>query len=161
MRVSVFIDYRFINDSEWHTIEMLPEDYFDLSPDEKIEWDCVPEYNQAIDYLIDYLDVDPKLVLNTRVRIFDREANISEVITTTFWNQGENMIAERVITDLETPDLLWLMVITSKVQDNPAVWEIMRLQRENNVPVLESHSFITDNEDGSESQKIIYPIRED
>jgi hypothetical protein len=53
------------------------------------------------------------------------------------------------------------MVITSKVQDNPAVWEIMRLQRENDVPVQEFHSFIADREDGSQSEKIIYPIRED
>jgi hypothetical protein len=37
----------------------------------------------------------------------------------------------------------------------------MRLQKENDVIIVEFHSFITDNEDGSETEKIIYPIRED
>jgi hypothetical protein len=163
MSVLVFIDYRFINDTEWHTIEMSPEDYFDLDPDEKIEWNCVPDYDKEIDYLINYLNVDPKLVLNTRSRILDDEANISTVVTTTFWNQGENQISERFIKGLGVPDWLpdWLMVITIKIQDNPDVWEIMRLQRENDVPVLEFHSFITENEDGFQSEKIIYPITAD
>lgn len=160
MSVSVFIDYRLINEPEWHTLEIPPEDYFDLDPDEKIAWDCVAEYDKEIDYLITSLDVNRKQVLNTRVRIIDDEVNVTKVITTTFWNQGDNHIIERSIKGLELlkwlPD--WLMITTTKVQDNPPVWEILRLQKENNVPVLEFHSFITDNEDGSQSEKVIYPI---
>ncbi|MEG4996306.1 hypothetical protein [Microcoleus sp. B4-D4] len=155
MSVSIFIDYKLINDTQWHTIEMSPENYFDLYLDEKIRWDCVPKY----DKVIDYLNVDRKQVLNTRLRIIDDEASVTKIITTTFWDQGENTIAERLVRGLEK--LYWLMVITTKVQDNPAVWEILRLQKENDVPIVEFHSFITDNEDGSETEKIIYPIRED
>ncbi|MEG4013604.1 MULTISPECIES: hypothetical protein [unclassified Microcoleus] len=155
MSVSIFIDYKLINDTQWHTIEMSPENYFDLYLDEKIRWDCVPKY----DKVIDYLNVDRKQVLNTRLRIIDNEASVTKIITTTFWAQGENTIAERLVRGLEK--LYWLMVITTKVQDNPAVWEILRLQKENDVPIVEFHSFITDNEDGSETEKIIYPIRED
>jgi hypothetical protein len=160
MSVSVFIDYRLINEPEWHTIEISPEDYFNLDPDEKIAWDCVAEYDKEIDYLIDCLEVSRKQVLNTRLRIIDDEVNVTQVITTTFWNQGENHIAERLIKGLIIPDLLpdWLMIITTKVQDNPPVWEILRLQRKNEVLVIEFHSFITDNEDGSQSEQIIYPI---
>ncbi len=155
MSVCIFIDYRFINDTEWHTIEISPQDYFDIDPDEKIAWNCVPEY----DKVIDYLDVNPKQVLNTRLRIIDDEASVTKVITTTFWNQGENHIAERIIKGLEIPD--WLMVMTIKIQDNPPIWEILRLQRKNDVHMLEFHSFITDNEDGSQTEKVIYPITAD
>lgn len=162
MPVSVFIEYRLINDTEWHTIEMSPEDYFDLEPDEKIEWNCVPEYDNAIDYLVGDFDIDLKQVLNTRVKIIDDEVNVTEVITTTFWNSGENEFTERFITGSGKPEWLsdWLTIVTIKIQDNPDVWEIIRLQRENNVPVLEFHSFITENKDGFESEKIIYPIEE-
>lgn len=155
MSVSIFIDYKLINDTQWHTIEMSPENYFDLYLDEKIRWDCVPKY----DKVIDYLNVDRKQVLNTTLRIIDDEASVTKIITTTFWDQGENTIAERLVRGLEKS--YWLMVITTKVQDNPAVWENLRLQKENDVPRVEFHSFITDNEDGSETEKIIYPIRED
>jgi hypothetical protein len=119
MSVSIFIDYKLINDTQWHTIEMSPENYFDLDNDEKITWHCVPQYDKEIDYLIDYLNVDSEQVLNTRVRIIDDEASVTKVITTTFWNQGQNTIAERLIRGLEKSH--WLMVITTKVQDNPAV----------------------------------------
>ncbi|MBE9165303.1 hypothetical protein [Tychonema sp. LEGE 06208] len=155
MSVSIFIDYKLINDTQWHTIEMSPENYFDLYLDETIRWDCVPKY----DKVIDYLNVDRKQVSNTTLRIIDDEASVTKIITTTFWDQGENTIAERLVRGLEKS--YWLMVITTKVQDNPAVWEILRLQKENDVPIVEFHSFITDNEDGSETEKIIYPIRED
>lgn len=63
--------------------------------------------------------------------------------------------AERSIQGLEEPD--WLMVITTKIQERPPVWEILRLQREENSPVFAFHSFITENEDGSETERIVYP----
>lgn len=151
MSLSILLEYRLFDSSEWQTIEMLPEDYFDLEPNEKIEWDCLPLYDNAIGYL----DIDPKLVSNTRIRIIDNKANITKVITTTFWNQGKNQIVERI--DKGPGIFYWLTILTIKLQDNPPVWEILRIPREDDVAKLEFHSFIQDNEDGSETEKIIYP----
>ena len=152
MPISIYLEYKLLTSPEWHTIEFLPEDYFDLDPEEKVEWDSVPEYDDAIDYL----DIDPKSVLNTRVRIIDDKANITKVITTTFWNNGENQIAERI--DKGPEMFYWLIVITVKLQNDPPVWETLRIERENDVPLIDFHSFIKDNEDGSEAEIKIYPV---
>jgi hypothetical protein len=50
-QVGIFLEYKLINSSQWHCVEMSPEDYFDLEPDEEIEWNCIPEYDRGIDYL--------------------------------------------------------------------------------------------------------------
>ena len=153
MSVYIFLEYQLIGYERWEVMELLPEEYFDLDPDEKIEWDCVPMYNDDVEYL----DVERKELSHTKLRIVDDEANVTQVITTTFWNDGENSIAERIIYG-DTGGDGWLMVIEIKLQDNPNIWEILRLQRKDTVPILEFHSFITDNKDGSQSEKIIYPI---
>ncbi|CBN54039.1 MULTISPECIES: hypothetical protein [Kamptonema] len=153
MSVYIFLEYQLIGSDRWEVIELLPEDYFDLDPDEKIEWDCVSEYNHAVEYL----DIEREKLSHTKLKIVDDEANVTEVIKTTFWNDGKNQIDERII-DRDTGGSEWLMVMTIKLQDNPNIWEILRLQRKDDVPILEFHSFITDNEDGSQSERIIYPI---
>ncbi|HLO48102.1 MAG TPA: hypothetical protein VK211_06740 [Kamptonema sp.] len=152
MSVYIFLEYQLIGSERWEVIEILPEEYFDLDPDEKIEWDCVAMYDKDFEYL----DIERQELSHTKLRIVDDEANVTKVITTTFWNNGENLIAERIINRDTGSD--WLMVIEIKLQDHPNIWEILRLQRKDEVPIVEFHSFITDNEDGSESEKIIYPI---
>ena len=153
MSVYIFLEYQLIGSERWEVIELLPEEYFDLDPDEKIEWNRVPMYDQAVEYL----DIKRKQLSHTKLKIVDDEANVTKAITTTFWNNGENSIAERII-DRDTGGSDWLMVREIKLQDNPNIWEILRLQRKDAVPILEFHSFITDNEDGSQSEKIIYPL---
>lgn len=32
-QVGIFLEYKLINSSQWHCVEMSPEDYFDLEPD--------------------------------------------------------------------------------------------------------------------------------
>ncbi len=153
--LSISIEYKTIDSSQWHIIELLPEDYFylvDLEPDEVLEWDSVPEYDDAIDYL----DIEPNLVSNTRLRISDIEAQITKVITETFWNQGNNRIVER-IDSRNSEVFYWLMIIDTKVQDNPTIWEILRIEKEDNLPKISHHSFIKDNEDGSQAEMNIYP----
>ncbi len=96
------------------------------------------------------------MVSNTRLRISDIEAQITKVITETFWNQGNNRIVER-IDSRNSEVFYWLMIIDTKVQDNPTIWEILRIEKEDNLPKISHHSFIKDNEDGSQAEMNIYP----
>lgn len=151
-QVHISIEYKLINSSQSHVVKLLPEDYFDLDPDEEIEWNCVPEYDHAIDYL----DIDKTSILCTKISIIDSEAKITKIITETFWNQGENRIIERI--DSGTAVSYWLMIIDIKLQDNPLIYEILRFERdEENLPKLCSHVLIKENEDGWQEEKEIYP----
>jgi hypothetical protein len=157
MTVSIYIDYRLIDSPNWITVSIKPEEYFDKSyfeeyPDEEYEWDSLPEFEDAIDYL----DIDLEKVSHTRIRIFDSKNNVSRTFSEALWNNGENYIVERV--DKHADKVEELIVLNIKLRENPVEWEILRIQKENGVPVLEFHSVITDNEDGSQKERIIYPI---
>jgi hypothetical protein len=157
MTVTIKIDYKILNSLDWHTISLTPEEYFDKSyfeeyPDEEFEWNSVSEFDDTIDYL----DLDPSTISHTRIRIYDDKANASRILSETRWNNGESFIAERIDKHLEETNEL--MVISIKLRENPTEWEILRIQKEDGMPVLEFHSIITDMEDGSQEERIIYPV---
>jgi hypothetical protein len=157
MSITINIDYKISNSPEWKTVALTPEEYFDKDyfeeyPDEEIEWDSVPEFNDALDYI----DVDPEILSHTRITIFDNEKNISRTLSKALWNKGENFIIER--TDKYADKVEELIVINIKLKDSPTEWEILRFQKENGIPMLEFHSVILDKEDGSQEERVIYPI---
>jgi hypothetical protein len=152
MTIQIFIDYRMCGSTHWSTIEFSPEEYFDLVYEkiEEIEYYSIPEWDHAIEYL----DVDPESIANTRLRIKDTESKATRTITTTFWNAGKNQIIERIDKEQDTSS--YLMIVSTLVQEEPTVWEIMRFQRNDDVLTLEYHSFI--NDDGSELEGKIFPV---
>ena len=70
--INIKLEYKLINYSQWRSIDFLPNEYFDLEADEKVEWDCAPYYNHGIDYL----DIAHDLVQHTKIIIVDTEADI-------------------------------------------------------------------------------------
>ncbi|KAF3888121.1 MULTISPECIES: hypothetical protein [Nostocales] len=153
MSLEIFIDYKIANEPQWHTVEMSPEEYFDLNlldEDEELVWNSVPEYNHAIEYL----DVEPSLVSHTRLRIKDSTIQKFLTITTTFWHHGQNFIIERSDKESGEPEIV---IINTKLQEAPTVWEIMKFHKKNDLTELEFHTFIRDNEDGSQTEKKIFP----
>jgi hypothetical protein len=143
------IEYKFSNSHQWHSTKFSPDEYFDLDPDEKVEWDSVPFYNHTIDYL----DIDKSLVQYTRNTIVDIEANVTQIFTETFWNQGENRITETIVSGSSS----WKeTIIEIKLDENPPKWEILRYKKENNLSMLSYHGLITDKEDGTQDEQIIF-----
>ncbi|MBD2302123.1 hypothetical protein [Nostoc sp. FACHB-190] len=154
MTLNIFIDYKLINDLQWHIVEMSPEEYFDtslLEEGEQLIWNSIPEYNHAIEYL----NIDPSLVSDTRIRVQDSESLKTLTITTTFWNNGNNFIIERIDNALDKAK--YVMIIQTKLQEDPTTWEIMRFKKKSDVLELEFHTFIRENEDGSQTEKKIFP----
>ncbi|MBD2486471.1 hypothetical protein [Aulosira sp. FACHB-615] len=154
MTLNIFIDYKLINDLQWHIVEMSPEEYFDtslLEEGEQLIWNSIPEYNHAIEYL----NIDPSLVSDTRIRVQDSESLKTLTITTTFWNNGNNFIIERIDNALDKAK--YVMIIQTKLQEDPTIWEIMRFKKKSDVLELEFHTFIRENEDGSQTEKKIFP----
>ena len=147
--VSIKIEYKLSNSDKWYLVEFLPDEYFDLEPNEEVEWDCVPLYNDTLDYL----DIDKTLVKFIKTTIIDIENNISQVFTETFWNQGNNRIIETNITGSK---LYQETIIDIKLKNDPPTWELLRYTKENNLPKLSYHGFFKDNDDGSQEEEIIY-----
>ena len=148
--ITITIEYKLINSTEWHLVEFSSDEYFDLEPDEKVEWDCVPLYNHGIDYL----DIDKTLVQYTKITIIDLDAKVTNIATETFWNQGNNRITENTVSGAYS---WWETIIDIKIQKYPPTWEILRYTKENNLPKLSYHGLITDNDDGSQEEQKIYP----
>ncbi len=154
MALQIFIDYRTVDSQQWKTTEFSLEEYFDLSLDENIEWNSVPEYNHAVEYL----DINSELVTHTRIRINDSNLGTMRTITTTFWNQGRNFIIKRVDNKLKTSCCYNLLVTNTLIHERPLVREIMRFREIEGILELEFHSFVKDNEDGSQAERIVFPV---
>jgi hypothetical protein len=155
MNIHVFIDYRQKNTSDWITIELKPEEYFDSEFDSDITWDSIPQFDDASDYL----DIEKSVLQNIRIRITDLQFNIGRTISTTFWNDGENQIVERI--DEGINDAPQMIIITNKIQENPDIWEIMRFKKQNHTLQIEFHSFIQEDEDEFQVEKVIFPEESD
>lgn len=142
--VLVSIEYRTTGSTEWRSITLAPQEYFDLDEDEAISWDCVPLYNHAIDYL----KVEKPTVRNTRLTIVDAKFKITKQITETFWNSGKNRVVERIDTGPEID--YWELIVELMVSETPVTWEILRLDRLEGVVVPNYHGIIQRKDDGSE-----------
>ena len=158
MTVQILIDDKTIDSPEWITVEFSPEEYFDydyIEPDEKVEWDCVPEYDRAIDYL----DIELDRISKTHLRIIDRDAQVTREIKTTFWNKGDNTFAECTEKGVGVDKSLnnWRLIISTKLQDEPALYEIMRFIKKEESIFLEAHWVFEIDENGNEIDLTVYP----
>lgn len=150
-KVNIFIEYRLVDSLTWESINLSPEEYFDLEEGEEISENCVPQYDHAVDYL----DIEITNVSNTRIKIENFQNKTTEIITETFWNHGKNCLIESTTTNPK--EVSWMIILSIQRQDNPKIWEILNFEREDDLPKLCYHGIIQDNEDGSQDEFKIYP----
>ncbi len=143
--IKITISYKLNHSNYWEYISLNPHDYFDLEPDEKITLDCIPQYNHAIDYL----NIDRTEISATKLSIIDENIENKSVIIEKFWHEGKNRLIERQDFG-DSP--YWEMILEQELSQNPAVWEVMRLGKEDEVIVLLYHGFLQDNDDGSQTE---------
>lgn len=149
--VSIKIQYKLRGSSDWCEIQLDPENYFDLCPDEEIEWDCIPIFNDTRDYL----EGNKNLLQYVKTIIVDHKANVRKCFVETYWNNGENSIIEK---DISGSVSLRETIINVKLRESNFTWELIRFHKEDNIPILSYHGLFKDNEDGSEEELIIYRI---
>jgi hypothetical protein len=89
--MQITIEYKSIDSQHLMVINLSPEEYFDLDPDETPSIDSIPFYNHAIDYI----NIDSKNVEHTKLNITDSDGNCISRTTENFWNFGQNRIIER------------------------------------------------------------------
>jgi hypothetical protein len=143
--IQIAIEYKLNNSLHWQSVELTPSEYFDLEPDEKIELDCIPKYNHAIEYL----NCQPEQILATKLILIDQTVQSKRLIVERFWNGGENRLIER--TDIGA-NTYWELILEHQISKDPLLWEIVRLGRENGIVTPWYHGFLQDNDDGSQTE---------
>ncbi len=147
--IQVNLSYKLIDSNKWQSIELIPENYFDLEPNESISLDSLPFYNHAIEYLVEDLEIQREIVLATKLHLCDRANRQERLITESFWNSGRNRLIERQDIGNKPYSEIILEMLMSEV---PEVWEVLRCDRLSGILTPSYHAKIQDHEDGSQTE---------
>jgi hypothetical protein len=147
---NIIIKYKLNNEEKWRIIDIPPEEYFDLEEDEIVEVDCVPMYLDPIDYI----DENPERITNTKAIIVDEDCGKKIIMTTTYWNNHKNSIAEVMKFDKATKEKMdfdndcyyYELILDKQLQDDPLVYEIIRITKKGDslIPVYHSITKMVD-----------------
>lgn len=143
--IEITIEYLLTDNHNWTLVKLTPDDYFDIESDETITLDSLPKYNHAREYL----NYEPHQIVTTKLTLRDDSLKTKRCIIERFWNQGKNRLIERSDLGLQS---YWEMILEMEISQDPPLWEILRLGRENDIITPWYHGFIQDNEDGSQTE---------
>lgn len=155
--INIEIEYCLKNSQEWLSFKLNSSQYFELEINETIELDCVPKYNHAIDYIIEYnSNINGQEILATKIILIDFHTKKQRQIQERFWHNSKNRIIEKMDLDLTQFQIQdHEVIIETKISDHPPQWEILRLTKQNQIMTPIFHSFIKENPDGSETENQI------
>jgi hypothetical protein len=109
-----------------YCISLSPEEYFDMEyieEGEELEADSVAKYWNTIDYI----DNDIRSKVNfTKLEIFDNSRDFLYTVMDTYWNEQNYLVRERI--DYLRGQKCYHIIIISLTRDDPAVYEIIRLE---------------------------------
>ncbi|MDY6784836.1 MAG: hypothetical protein SW833_20220 [Cyanobacteriota bacterium] len=143
--LQITIEYKTKDSETWKNTKLSPREYFDLEADEKIDVDSIPKYNHAIEYL----NKDVSQVSITRTILIDKMAQRKILIVEKFWNKGNNRLIERTESGSNS---YWETILEIRIGEEPPLWEILRIGREDGIISPLYHGFLRDNEDGSQTE---------
>jgi len=147
--VLINISYKLDGQNIWKSFNLSPYQYFELDDGEEIEFDSIPKYNHAIDYIEDNVEK----VVATKIIISNESKKSNRTITTTYWNEQKNSITERI--DINEGIQENEIIIEIRINDTPSIYEIIRVIRRDDALLPIYHGFITDCNDGSQKEERI------
>ncbi|MFM7602746.1 MAG: hypothetical protein ACKO7R_16375 [Pseudanabaena sp.] len=145
--IQIELGYKLLDSKEWKSIDLEPENYFDLESDELVSLESIPFYDHAIEYLVQDLEIQKESVMVTRVHLNDKATKQERLITESFWNYGRNRLIERQDIGSQPYSEIILEMLVSEV---PEVWEVLRCDRLSGVLSPSYHAKIQNREDGSQ-----------
>ncbi len=150
-RIRVSIEYMKVSETKWTAVVLDANEYFESVEDESLmDLDCVPRHNHAVDYL----DIEPREVRATRLTISSPLDGSSRIVNETSWNEGKCRVIERTDSGARP---YWELIVESRIEDQPPLWDILRLVRRDALLVPIYHAVIRENADGSEEEVPIVP----
>ncbi|MFN3195239.1 MAG: hypothetical protein ACE364_04740 [Chlorobiota bacterium] len=114
----VKFEYLINNLTEFKTLHIDYNEYFDLDKDEEIDTDSVPKYLQPYEYL----DIHLKEIVFLKVS-FEINNN-KRTIKQSFWNDGENIVTENI----EKGDRNYHeLIISVRLNESSEFFEVLKL----------------------------------
>lgn len=130
--------------------ELTPDEYFLAEPGLEMNWDQgVPIHDHAIDYLPE----PAESIEWTRLVVDDQARNRHLEITETFWNGGLNRVIERLDSGSDSYNEIILDMRAPGTSGTSQ--EIVRLVRRDGRLEPCYHGFLTLNEDGAETERVV------
>ena len=145
--IQIELDYKLVDSKEWKSIDLEPENYFDLESDKIVSLDSMPFYDHAIEYLVQDLGIQKESAIATKLHLYDKSTKQERLITESFWNYGRNRLIERQDMGDQPYSEIILEMLVSEV---PEVWEVLRCDRLSGVLSPSYHAKIQEREDGSQ-----------
>lgn len=142
--MSIKIEFLLRGQNKFISKEIAHEEYFDLEENEKIEINSIPKFSQP--YL--YVNTDIKEIL--LVVLFIDVNDEKRIFKQTIWNNGNNILTERIDIGGENYKEIILSV---KVGDKDDLYETIRLHIGANFIVPTYHSLIHSDSNGKEVEK--------
>lgn len=154
--IIIEIQYLLKNSQELKSYQLNLYEYFDLEENEIIDINSCPKYNHGEEYLKQNKDFVINDLLFTKILLTDLRKKEHRQISERFWNEKQNKIIERIDLDLTKFQVIYNeIIIETLINVNPNKWEILRLERNNQIMQPIFHSFIEDNQGKENEQEIV------
>lgn len=142
--MSIKIEFLLKGENEFTRRDISYEDYFDLEENEKIEINSIPRFSQP--YL--YLNVNIEKILLVIIEI--EINNDRKIFKQTIWNNGDNILTERI--DIGSNNYKEI-ILSVKIKEATGLYETIRLFVGNKITVPIYHSLIHLDENGRDIEK--------
>ncbi|AFZ24524.1 hypothetical protein Cylst_2294 [Cylindrospermum stagnale PCC 7417] len=152
-KLIIVIEYKMLNQPTCEKIEITPDEYFEPmdedeyldSLNEEYDFDSVPKYFHAVDY------IGCKLceVEHTKLTIVDRTKDIKHICSETFWNGGDNRTILTQILGLGKPS--YELLVETVINKIPKTIQQIKFIVEDDIAKFQNQLIIQCNEDGSET----------
>lgn len=124
--LKIAIKYQLTDSLVWHDIELTPDDYFRLEPNEKVQLRSLPKYNHAFQYL----SLERDRLSGTKIVLIDNILKAKRYIVERFWNNGQNRLIEK--TDISNK-IYGETTLEIMVGKEPPLWEIVKVMRQDGI----------------------------
>lgn len=153
--IAIEFKYKILGSEQWHLREISVDEYFDFSmldEGEILEVDCIPMYDDLIDY---FEDKDRK-IRQIFICLTDKIKNKKLQFTKTLWNNQNNTVVERIDSIdgvISYHEFIITTLLPTEVTGNDEKdYEILRFSPKEDSIECWYHGFIHDNADGSQSE---------
>ena len=125
--LKISIAYQLTDSAVWHLLELTPNEYFRLEPNENTHLRSSPKYKHAFQYL----SLESDRLSGTKIILTDNASKAKSYIVERFWNNGKNRLIEK--TDIIGQQIYGETILEIMIGKEPLLWEIVKVIRQDGI----------------------------